>query len=134
MTITIGSKRIGEGKPVFIIAEISCNHLQKKDLALKMIGEAKVAGADAVKFQTYTPDTITLDVDNEHFRIKGTLWNGRTLHDLYKEAYTPWDWFPELQDRAKQEGLEFFSPRLTKLQLISLKNLMFLHTRLHHLK
>ena len=109
MTITIGSKRIGEGKPVFIIAEISCNHLQKKDLALKMIGEAKVAGADAVKFQTYTPDTITLDVDNEHFRIKGTLWNGRTLHDLYKEAYTPWDWFPELQDRAKKEGLEFFS-------------------------
>ena len=109
MTITIGNTKIGEGKPVFIVAEISCNHLQKKDIALKLIGEAKAAGADAVKFQTYTPDTITLDVDNEHFRIKGTLWNGRTLYDLYKEAYTPWDWFPELQDRAKQEGLEFFS-------------------------
>ena len=109
MTITIGNKKIGEGNPVFIIAEISCNHLQKKDLALKMNGEAKGTGVDAVKFQTYTPDTITLDVDNEYFQIKGTLWNGRTLHDLYKEAYTPWDWFPELQDRAKQEGLEFFS-------------------------
>lgn len=107
--INIGKRKVGEGEPVFIVAEISCNHLQKKDLALKMIGAAKAVGADAVKFQTYTPDTITLNVDNEHFRIKGTLWNGRTLYDLYKEAHTPWDWFPELRDQAKQEGLEFFS-------------------------
>lgn len=108
-TITIGKRRVGHGEPCLIVAEISCNHLQKKEYALKLIGEAKAAGADAVKFQTYTPDTITIDSDNEYFRIKGTLWNGRKLYDLYKEAYTPWDWFPELKDRAEEEGLVFFS-------------------------
>ncbi|HNT60368.1 MAG TPA: pseudaminic acid synthase [Candidatus Bilamarchaeaceae archaeon] len=108
-TITIGKRRVGHGEPCLIVAEISCNHLQKKEYALKLIGEAKAAGADAVKFQTYTPDTITIDSDNEYFRIKGTLWNGRKLYDLYKEAYTPWDWFPELKDRAEEDGLVFFS-------------------------
>lgn len=108
-TIKIGDRRVGHGEPCFIVAEISCNHLQKKDYALKLIEEAKAAGADAVKFQTYTPDTMTIDSDNEYFRIKGTLWNGRNLYDLYKEAYTPWEWFPELRDRAKEEGLVFFS-------------------------
>jgi len=107
--ISIGGRKVGDGQPCLIIAEISCNHLQKKEYALKLIEEAKGAGADAVKFQTYTPDTMTMDSDNEYFRIKGTIWEGRTLYDLYKEAYTPWDWFPELKDRAKQEGLVFFS-------------------------
>lgn len=107
--IKIGNRELGGGAPCFIVAEISCNHLQKKAYALKLIEEAKAAGADAVKFQTYTPDTITIDSDNEYFRIKGTLWNGRTLYDLYKEAYTPWDWFPELKDKAEEEGLVFFS-------------------------
>jgi len=70
----------------------------------------KKAGADAVKFQTYTPDTITIDCDNEYFQIKhGTVWDGRTAYDLYKEAYTPWEWFPELKKIAKSIGLEFFS-------------------------
>jgi len=108
-TLSIGKRKVGDGQPCFIIAEISCNHLQKKEYALKLIEEAKAAGADAVKFQTFTPDTITIDADNEHFRIKGTLWKGRTLYDLYKEAYTPWEWFPEIRDRAAQEGVFFFS-------------------------
>lgn len=107
--IKIGNRLIGEGEPCFLVAEISCNHLQKKEYAIRLIEEAKNSGADAVKFQTYTPDTMTLDVNNEYFRIKGTIWEGRTLYDLYKEAYTPWDWFPELKDRAEQEGLVFFS-------------------------
>jgi len=107
--VSIGGRKVGDGQPCLIIAEISCNHLQKKEYALKLIDEAKGAGANAVKFQTYTPDTMTIDSDNEYFRIKGTIWEGRTLYDLYKEAYTPWDWFPELKDRAKQEGLTFFS-------------------------
>lgn len=108
-TITIGKKLVGNGQPAFIIAEISCNHLQKKYAALRMISEAKKAGADAVKFQTYTPDTITLDSNKKYFWINGTIWKGQRLYDLYKEAYTPWEWFPEIADRAKSEGLEFFS-------------------------
>lgn len=109
MKIKIGNKIIGDGEPVLIVAEISCNHLQKKDIALKLIEEAKAAGADAVKFQTLKPDTITLNADTEYFKIKGTAWDGKTLYDLYKEAYTPWEWFPELKDKAEQEGLMFFS-------------------------
>lgn len=105
----MGKRWVGEGEPCFIVAEISCNHLQKKDYALKLIEEAKDSGADAVKFQTYTPDTITLDADNEYFKIKGTIWEGRTLYDLYKEAYTPWNWFPDLKDKSEEEGLTFFS-------------------------
>jgi pseudaminic acid synthase len=108
-TVKIGKRRVGHGEPCFLVAEISCNHLQKKEYALKLIEEAKAAGADAVKFQTYTPDTITIDSDNEYFRIKGTIWEGRKLYDLYKEAYTPWDWFPELKDRVEGEGMVFFS-------------------------
>ncbi|MEM3364399.1 MAG: pseudaminic acid synthase [Candidatus Micrarchaeia archaeon] len=109
MKIKIGNRWVGDGEPVFTVAEISCNHLQKKTYALKLIEEAKKAGADAVKFQTYTPDTMTIKCDNDYFRIKGTIWEGKTLYDLYKEAYTPWDWFPQLKDKAKEEGLVFFS-------------------------
>lgn len=108
-TVSIGGRKVGGDEPCFIIAEISCNHLQKKEYALRLIDEAKKAGADAVKFQTYTPDTITMNSDNECFRIKGTLWAGKTLYDLYEEAYTPWDWFPELKKKAEGEGLIFFS-------------------------
>jgi len=107
--IKIGNKWVGKGNPCMVVAEISCNHVQKKEYALKLIEEAKSAGADAVKFQTYTPDTITLNCDNDYFKIKGTVWAGRTLYDLYSEAYTPWDWFPELRDKAKEEGVVFFS-------------------------
>ena len=109
MKIKIGNRAVGDNEPVFIVAEISCNHLQKKEYALKLIEEAKNAGADAVKFQTYTPDTMTIKCDNDYFKLKGTIWEGKTLYDLYTEAYTPWEWFPELRDKAMDEDIIFFS-------------------------
>lgn len=106
----IGDKVVGGVAPVFIVAEMSANHLQNFDIAVKIIKEAAKAGADAIKLQTYTPDTMTLNVDNDYFKIKqGTIWDGRTLYDLYQEAYMPWEWQPKLQKIAKEEGLEFFS-------------------------
>jgi len=106
----IGDKIVGGVAPVFIVAEMSANHLQNFDIAVKIIKEAAKAGADAIKLQTYTPDTMTLNVDNDYFKIKqGTIWDGRTLYDLYQEAYMPWEWQPKLQKIAKEEGLEFFS-------------------------
>jgi len=108
--ITIKNKKIGKNFPVFIIAEMSANHLQKFNNAVKIIKAAKEAGADAIKLQTYTPDTITIDCDNEYFQIKqGTLWDGQTLYELYKKAYTPWEWQPKLKKIAEEEGLVFFS-------------------------
>jgi len=108
--IKIGNKKIGKRHPVFIVAEISANHLQKFDYAIELIKVARKAGADAVKFQTYTPDTLTIDCDNKYFQIKqGTIWDGKTLYQLYKEAYTPWEWLPKLKKIAEKEGLIFFS-------------------------
>src|SRR3989344_5207903 len=108
--IQIGSRKIGPGHPTFIIAELSCNHLQDYDIAVKTIKAMAKSGADAVKLQTYTPDTITLDSDNKDFLIKqGTVWDGKTLHDLYKNGFTPWEWFPELQKLAHELGMAFFS-------------------------
>jgi len=110
MEFEIGGKKIGKNYPIFIIAELSANHLQKFDNAVKLIKAAKEAGADAVKLQTYTPNTITIDCDNEYFQIKqGTLWDGKTLYQLYKEAYTPWEWQPKLKEIAQREGLICFS-------------------------
>ncbi len=109
-TVKIGSKTIGEKKAVFIVAELSANHLHNFDLAIETIDAARDAGADAVKLQTYTPDTITLDSDNEYFRIKqGTIWDGKTLYQLYEEAYTPWEWQPKLMEYAEKSGLVCFS-------------------------
>ena len=106
----IGNKKIGKGYPIFIIAELSANHLQKFENAVKIIKAAKEAGADAIKLQTYTPDTITIDCNNEYFQIKqGTLWDGQTLYQLYKKAYTPWEWQPKLKEIAESEGLICFS-------------------------
>ncbi|TAH60605.1 MAG: pseudaminic acid synthase, partial [Gottschalkiaceae bacterium] len=108
--LTISNKTINENSPTFIIAEISANHLQNFEIAAKIIEEVKKAGADAVKLQTYTPDTITIDCDNEHFKVRqGTIWDGTTLHKLYQEAYTPWEWQPKLKKIAEEEGLIFFS-------------------------
>lgn len=94
---------------VFIIAEMSANHLQDYSRAVRILKAAKDAGADAVKLQTYTPDTITLDCGNEHFIIRGTIWEGRRLHELYGEAHTPWEWQPRLKREAEALGLTLFS-------------------------
>jgi N-acetylneuraminate synthase len=105
----INGRPIGAGYPTYIIAEMSANHNQDIEQAVKIIKAAKEAGADAVKLQTYTPDTITIDCDNEYFQIKGTIWDGRTLYDLYGEAYTPWDWQPKLKEVANELGMDLFS-------------------------
>jgi N-acetylneuraminate synthase len=108
-TITVNGHSIGAGCPTYIIAEMSANHQQSFDQAVKLLEAAKEAGADAVKLQTYTPDTLTIDCDQPYFRIQGTLWEGRTLYDLYGEAYTPWDWHPKLKAVAATLGLDLFS-------------------------
>jgi pseudaminic acid synthase len=110
LEITISNRKIGDDHPVFIIAELSANHSQKFDLAVETVKVAKEAGADAVKLQTYTPDTITIDCDNDYFQIRqGTVWDGKTLYQLYKEAYTPWEWQPKLKMAAENIGLLCFS-------------------------
>ena len=108
-TIRIGHHTIGAGRPVYIIAEMSANHGQRFEQAVAIVEAAKAAGADAIKLQTYTPDTLTINCDNEYFRIKGTLWNGRTLYDLYGEAFTPWEWQPKLKEVADRIGIDLFS-------------------------
>jgi pseudaminic acid synthase len=108
--IQIGHRVIGEDQPVYIVAELSANHKQDFDQAVKMIHAAKGAGVDAIKLQTYTADTITIQSDRECFRIGGgTLWDGRTLYDLYREAYTPWEWQPKLKMLANELGMDLFS-------------------------
>ncbi|MBM3146053.1 MAG: pseudaminic acid synthase [Chloroflexi bacterium] len=108
--IEINGRRIGPGHPIYIVAELSANHHQDFDQAVKMIEAAREAGADAVKLQTYTADTLTIPSDREYFRVGGgTLWDGRTLYDLYQEAYTPWDWQPKLKTIADDLGMDLFS-------------------------
>lgn len=110
VNIKIGDKKIGDGQPCFIIAEMSGNHNMDYDRAVKIIHAAKEAGVDAVKLQTYTADTITLNSDKPWFRTgENTLWSGMTLHELYEKAYTPWEWQPKLKDIADELGLILFS-------------------------
>lgn len=107
---TIGGREVGEGRPAFVIAEMSANHLMSEERAHRIIDAAWECGADAVKIQTYTADTITLDCDNEYFQIRqGTIWDGTTLHRLYEEAYTPWEWQPRLKEHADGLGIPLFS-------------------------
>jgi pseudaminic acid synthase len=102
--------QVGIGARTYIIAELSANHGQDFAQAAKLIEAARAAGVDAVKLQTYTADTITLDSDKEYFRIKhGTIWDDRTLYDLYEEAYTPWEWQPRLKTMAEEMGMQLFS-------------------------
>jgi pseudaminic acid synthase len=112
-TIKIGRKKIGAGQPTFIVAEISANHQQNYRQAEALVRAAARAGADAVKMQTYTPDTLTLDVRNKWFLVGGRhnpqAWQRKTFYDLYRDAYTPWEWQPKLQKLAHRLGLEFFS-------------------------
>ncbi len=111
----IGNKEIGANNPTFIIAELSANHNGNLDVAIETIKAAKRTGADAIKLQTYTPDTMTINADNEHFQInEGTLWDGKTLYELYGEAYTPWEWHDQLFKAAKEEGLLCFSSPFDK--------------------
>lgn len=110
MKIKIGNKYIGDNQSTFIVAELSCNHLQNYELAVQTIKAIKNSGADAVKLQTLTPDTITFNGGTKFFQIKqGTIWDGTTLYKLYQKAYMPWDWQPKLKKMAEDLGLIFFS-------------------------
>lgn len=110
MELEITGKIINDRSNAFIIAELSANHNQDFDVAIKSIEAIKECGADAVKLQTYTADTITIDCDNDYFQIKqGTIWDGTTLYKLYKQAYTPWEWQPKLKQYAEKLGLICFS-------------------------
>jgi len=105
----IKNRTVGAEAPTYIVAEMSANHHHDFDRAVKIIDAASEAGADAIKLQTYRADTMTIDSEKEPFQIKEGPWRGRTLYDLYEEAYTPWDWQPELQEIAHDFGLDFFS-------------------------
>jgi pseudaminic acid synthase len=107
--IAIAGRLIGPNEPPYVIAEMSGNHNGDLGRALALIDAAKAAGADAVKLQTLTADTITIDHDGPGFVIEGGLWHGRRLHELYQEAHTPWDWHPRLFDRAREVGITLFS-------------------------
>lgn len=108
-SITIAGRRISAQDAPYVIAELSANHNGSLETARTLIGVAKKAGADAVKLQTYRPDTITLDCDAEDFCIKGGLWDGQTLYKLYEKAYLPWEWHAPLFDYARQLGITVFS-------------------------
>ena len=105
----IGKTLVGSNHAPFIVAEMSANHNGDIEAAFRIIEQAKVAGSDAVKLQTYTADTITLKSERPEFKISGGLWDGRTLHDLYNEAHTPWDWHPELFACARDHDITIFS-------------------------
>ena len=107
--IEIAGRSIGSGYPPYVIAELSANHNGKLERALRIVEEASKAGADAIKLQTYKPETITLNCDSADFKISGGLWNGRTLYELYEEAHMPWDWHKPLFDRARELGITMFS-------------------------
>jgi N-acetylneuraminate synthase len=108
-SISIAGRRIAVDAPPYVVAELSANHNGKLDTAIKIVEAAKAAGADAVKLQTYTSDTITLDCDTEDFRIHGGLWDGRTLYDLYEQAHMPWEWHAPLFEYSRKLGITIFS-------------------------
>ena len=108
-TIKIADRTIGTQYPPYVIAELSANHNGQLETARRIVEEARKAGADAVKLQTYRPDTITLDSDREEFKVKGGLWDGRSLYELYQEAHMPWEWHKPLFEHARSVGITIFS-------------------------
>src|SRR6185437_11914852 len=121
--IGIAGRRVGAGQPPYVVAEMSANHDGSIEKAFRIIEAAKRAGADAVKLQTYRPDTITLDSDGEDFRIHGGLWDGRRLYDLYAEAFLPWDWHAPLFEHARKTGITIFSSPFDKTAVDLLEDL-----------
>ncbi|WP_299524067.1 pseudaminic acid synthase [uncultured Methanobrevibacter sp.] len=124
MEFEIDGRLIGDEHPTFIIAELSANHMNDYKIAEDTIRAIAKSGADAVKFQTYTPDTITLDCDNEYFQIKqGTIWDGQILYNLYEDAFMPWDWQPKLKKLAQDLGLIVFSSPFDETSVDFLENM-----------
>ena len=121
--IKIRNKAIGRGRPAFIVAEVSANHGHDFNKAALLIKKAREAGADAIKFQTYTADTITVDSGKKHFIVKHPEWGGQTLYQLYQKAYTPWSWFKRLKGIADSEGIIFFSTAFDKTAVDFLEEL-----------
>lgn len=119
---------IGDNDPCFIVAEISANHGHNFNRAVNLIKEAKACGADAVKFQAYTPDTLTIDIDNKYFRINHPKWGGQTLYQLYKKAYMPWHWFKKLKKISDDLDIVFFA---TAFDRTSVDFLEELHVPIH---
>ena len=113
-TVKIKNRIIGDGNPAYIIAEMSANHAGSIERAKEIIRAAKEAGADCVKIQTYTPDTLTIDCHNEYFQVKNGTWEGENLYSLYGKAYTPWEWQKELKEEADKIGIDFFSTPFDK--------------------
>lgn len=122
-SLTLKSRIIGQGHPAYIIAEMSANHAGDINIAKQIIHKAKEAGADCIKVQTYTPDTLTLDCDSEYFAIHGGLWDGDTLYNLYAKAYMPWEWQAELKAEAERIGLDFFSTPFDTTSVDFLENI-----------
>lgn len=119
----IRNREIGGEAPVYIIAEMSANHAGDIENAKAIIRAAKEAGADCVKLQTYTPDTLTIDCDNEYFRVSEGTWDGENLYHLYEKAYTPWEWHKELKEEADRLGIDFFSTPFDKTSVDFLEEL-----------
>ena len=123
MNIQIGNRKIGNGEPAYMIAEMSGNHAGSIENAKAIIRAAKEAGADCIKIQTYTPDTITMNCDNEYFHIDDGTWEGENLYQLYGKAYTPWEWQAELKAEAERVGIDFFSTPFDKTAVDFLEEL-----------
>ena len=122
-TIKIKNRLIGEGFPTYIIAEMSANHAGDINIAKQIIRKAKESGADCIKVQTYTPDTMTINCDAEYFHINDGTWKGETLYDLYGKAYMPWEWQAELKEEAERIGLDFFSTPFDRTSVDFLESL-----------
>lgn len=122
-SININGRMVGDGHPAYIIAEMSANHAGSMERALELIHVAKESGADCVKIQTYTPDTMTIDCGNEYFHIGKGTWEGENLYSLYRKAYTPWEWQAQLRDEAARVGIDFLSTAFDRTSVDFLEEL-----------